>query len=225
MSWRVLRKLIAVIVAAASSGSQGADCPCAQEATPTAAAKPERLNVEVGNAPSLGPANAPVTLIVFSDFECGFCARGAETAREIVKRFGDQVRFVFKHNPLPGHPHARLAATAAQAAHEQGKFWEMHALIFRNQSELDQPSLERYAQQAGLDVSAFKESLASGRPEAAVAQDIEQARSLSIQGTPTFFVNGRIVQGAQPMEVLANLITNELTPPLRLGEGRGEGSK
>ncbi|MFP2933528.1 DsbA family protein [Pyxidicoccus sp. 3LG] len=129
---------------------------------------------KVGNAPSRGPANAPMTVVAFSDFECPFCAHAV---------------------PLPNHPNAKLAAAASLAAHEQGKFWEMHDVTFSNQRKLDRASLEGYAKQLGLNEACFKAALDSGKHDAQVAADASEGARVGASVTPTLFINGRAVVG------------------------------
>ena len=155
--------------------------------------------VALGSSPSRGAADAPVTVVVFSDFQCPFCARAEATVRDLEAAYPGKIRFVFKNQPLPIHEHARLAAKAALAAGEQGKFWEYHDALFAHQKELDRTSLERYAEDLGLDLRRFRADLDGTRLDIAVEADITEAHRLEVKGTPEFFINGRGVQGAQPL--------------------------
>jgi protein-disulfide isomerase len=177
----------------------GADCGCKGE--PEAEdAEPARVeDVPLGASPVRGPERAPLTVVVFSDFQCPFCARSEATLRAMEEEFGGRVRFAFKNQPLPFHDHARLAAKAALAAGEQGKFWEYHDALFAHQDALEPAALERYAQGLGLDLARFRKAMESERVEAALAADAADATRLGVQGTPTFFVNGRRIIGAQPI--------------------------
>jgi len=176
---------------------------------------PPPPKVEVGQAPVKGNKNAPVTIIEWSDFECPFCARGAERIQQIQDKYGDKVQFAFKHQPLPMHPNAPLAAQASMAAHEQGKFWEYHDVLFANQRALDRASLERYAQQLGLDMAKFKAVLDSGKYADYVRKDSQDGSALGANGTPTFFVNGRQLVGAQPLDAFSAIIDEELAKVAR----------
>ena len=109
--------------------------------------------------PVRGSSRAPVTLVAFSDFQCPFCARAEPTLAELLKTYGDKLRVVWKHQPLSGHPQAMPAALAAEAARQQGKFWEMHDRLFSHQAELSPQAYERWAAELGLDVARFKERL------------------------------------------------------------------
>ncbi|WP_267145139.1 DsbA family protein [Myxococcus qinghaiensis] len=157
-------------------------------------------------APALGPQKAAVTVEVWSDFECPFCSRGASVVEGLRERYGDKIRIVFRHMPLPSHVDAKKAAIAAMAAHEQGKFWEMHDVLFDNQRALDRASLEKYAKGLGLDLERFKKSLDTKAWDNYVEADLVEAQRRGIAGTPTFFINGTGVTGAQPLEVFAGHI-------------------
>jgi len=152
--------------------------------------EPER--VELAQAPCRGRADAPVELVVFSDFECPFCALGRQLVELLEKEAGPRLRVCFKHLPLTSlHSHALLAAQAAAAAHLQGKFWPMHDRLFDDQKALDREDLVASARAIGLDVERFKLALDSAPVRARVAGDVAEARRLQIHGTPTFLINGR----------------------------------
>ena len=155
--------------------------------------------VALGASPSRGDANAPVTVVVFSDFQCPFCSRAEATVRDLEAAYPGKIRFVFKNQPLPFHQNARPAAKAALAAGEQGKFWEYHDALFKHQGELDRASLERYAEDLGLDLRRFRAALDDSRLDIAIEADITEAHRLDVRGTPAFFINGRGLQGAQPL--------------------------
>ncbi|MCP3062617.1 thioredoxin domain-containing protein [Myxococcus sp. K38C18041901] len=169
-----------------------------------------RQQVEVGKAPSRGPANAPVTLVAWSDFECPFCSRAVPTLKTLEKEYEGKLRVAFKHQPLPNHPNAKLAAAASLAAHEQGKFWEFHDLLFANQRQLQRPALEDYAKQLGLDVARFNKALDSGKFDTVIAEDSREGTRVGAGGTPTFFINGRPIIGAVPVDQFRRVIDEEL---------------
>jgi protein-disulfide isomerase len=180
---------------------------------PQAAAAPAEApvqNVEVGNAPARGPKNAPVTIIAYSDFECPFCGRVVPTLKQLEEEYKGKIRVAFKHQPLSFHANAKPAAMASMAAHEQGKFWEYHDKLFQNQRALDRASLEKYAQELGLDVGKFKAALDSNKYDAHVTADMTEATRLGVNGTPSFFINGRSVVGAQPVDAFKRIIDEEL---------------
>jgi protein-disulfide isomerase len=141
--------------------------------------------------PVYGNERAPITLVVFADFECPGCKAEVPQLRAIVDQFRGRVRLVFKHFPLRSHPRAKAAAIACEAAHEQGKFWEMHDVVFAHQEALEDEDLARYAKQIGLDVGKFEEALKSRRPEKVVDADRAEGEKAGIPGTPSVFVNGR----------------------------------
>lgn len=157
------------------------------------------VKVDVGSSPVRGNPNAPITIIEFSDFQCPFCARGAATMDEIAKEYGDKVKIAFKHLPLPFHEQATPAAKASIAAHKQGKFWEMHDLLFKNQQELGTEAYEKFAKELGLNMEKFRKDMNSEETAKAVEADAALAASLDVRGTPGFFVNGVQVKGARPV--------------------------
>ncbi len=166
--------------------------------------------VNTKGSPRRGPEKAQLDLVEFSDFQCPFCSRVNPTLNQINKEYGDEVAIVFKNLPLSIHPKAAGAHAAAEAAHRQGKFWEMHDLIFANQRELTQQRFEEYAQQLGLDMDRFRKDAASPAVNKKVAADAAEAARLGVTGTPGFFVNGRFVSGAKPFDSFKQLIDEEL---------------
>lgn len=158
------------------------------------------------DAPSLGRADAKVTIEVWSDFECSFCARGADTIKDLREKYGEQVRIVFRHNPLPAHANARLAAAASMAAHEQGKFWEFHDALFAHQDALDRASLEALADKQHLDMARFRRALDSSTWNNYVDMDVAEGQRRKVTATPTFLVNGSPIIGAQPLNVFEQAI-------------------
>jgi protein-disulfide isomerase len=170
-----------------------------------------RTVVTADDDPAKGPADAPVTIIEFSDFGCPFCSRVNPTLARIKDRYGDSVRIVFRDFPiLQLHPQAGKAAEAGACANEQGKFWPMHDLMFANQQSLDAASLKQHAATLGLDAAAFEKCLDSGKNTAEWQKDSADAEKAGVQSTPAFFVNGRPVTGAVPYEQFASVIDEEL---------------
>jgi len=166
--------------------------------------------VTVGNAYAKGPANAPITIIEYSDFECPFCSRVGPTLKQVQDTYGDKVRIAFKHAPLPFHQNAPLASKAALAAGEQGKFWQMHDKLFENQKALQRPQLLGYAKDIGLDVSKFEKDLDNPKFDEVLKKDQAEGQANGANGTPTFFINGRQLVGAQPFDAFKNVIEEEL---------------
>ena len=154
-----------------------------------------------------GPEDAPVTLVEYGDFECPFCGRAEPALRELLADFGDELRFVFRDLPLADvHPRAQLAAEASEAASAQGKYWEMHDLLFEHQDALTPQDLIGYAEQLGLDVDRFRDELRRRVYAPGIAEDVESADESNVAGTPTFFVNGRRHHGSYDEESLANSV-------------------
>ncbi len=177
------------------------------------AAMVDAERIPVGNSPSLGPANALVTIVEFSDFQCPFCTRVEETLRQIRTQYGNDVRIVWKNAPLPFHNNAGPAAEAAQEAFAQGgnaKFWQMHDLLYQNQQNLDTATLERLAQQVGLNMARFRTAMTNHTHQAAVERDKTLAQAVGAQGTPNFFINGTQVTGAQPFDRFKTIIDQVL---------------
>ena len=164
------------------------------------------VKIEVGDAPIKGPKDAKITVIEFSDFQCPFCQRGAQTMDELAKAYPNDVKIAFKNLPLPFHPHAKPAAIAALAAHKQGKFWEMHDELFKNQSSLGDEFYVTTAQKLGLDVEKFKTDLKDEKLAKQVDDDTALANSLGVRGTPGFFVNGVQVRGARELAYFKDLV-------------------
>jgi protein-disulfide isomerase len=163
--------------------------------------------------PFKGSPDAPVTIVEFSDFQCPYCARFYKnTLPQIEEKYikTGKVKLIYKDFPLSFHQYAQKAAEAAECADEQGKFWEYHDKLFENQSQLDVASLKRYAAELGLDTQAFNECLDSGKMAAEVQQDFNEGKAKGVSGTPTFFINGQKLVGAQPFEAFERIIEEKL---------------
>lgn len=170
-----------------------------------------RYYVEPGSSPARGPADAPITLILFADFQCPYCARFEGTLAQLRARYTDKLRIVWKDAPDPEHSDALGAHQAARAAGEQGRFWEMHDKLVANPYLLDRATMERYAKELGLDLEKFRSALLQGRFRRAIWEDTEYGTSLAgPAGTPIVFVNGRLVPGAYPLAVFRQIIDEEL---------------
>lgn len=148
-------------------------------------------NIPLGSSYIKGKKNAPVTIVEFSDFQCPYCARLQPTLNQVLKAYPDDVKLVYKDYPLSFHKQARNAAKAARAAGEQGKYWEMHDLIFANFSKLTEDMFKDFATKLNLDVNKFLADFNSNRYDALIQQDINLARTVGVTGTPTLFVNGK----------------------------------
>jgi protein-disulfide isomerase len=167
--------------------------------------------VSVDDDPVKGTATAPVTIVEFSDFQCPFCSRAVPTLKQIEQRYGDKVRIVFRDLPLTSiHKDAAKAAEAASCANEHGKFWEMHDRLFANQSLLGVEELKKHAEAVGVPAEPFAKCLDSGKYAAEWQKDTEAAQQAGVSSTPAFFVNGRLLTGAQPLDAFVEVIDEEL---------------
>jgi protein-disulfide isomerase len=170
-----------------------------------------RVEVSIDGGIARGAENAPVTIVEFTDFHCPFCKRAAPTIAELMAKFGDKVKHVHRDFPIASlHPEAPRAHVAARCADEQGKFWAYHDKVFAGQARSSAGQLETYAREVGLDPVAFEHCLASNKYEAIVQKDIEEGSRLGVNGTPTFFINGRPLVGAQPLAKFVEIIDDEL---------------
>ncbi len=172
---------------------------------------PPRREVAIApNDPVRGPATAPITIVEFSDYQCPYCARVTPTLDKLRAAYPDKIRFIFKDFPLPNHPQAPKAAEGAHCAGEQSKYWEMHDRLFANPQALDVDTIKQHATTLGLDQAKFTQCLDSGKFADAVKAGMELGSKLGINSTPTLYVNGRPVVGAQPYEHFVAVIEEEL---------------
>jgi len=184
------------------------------------------VRASVADAPMLGRADAPVTLVEFSDYQCPFCQRFFATTLPTLKKDyidAGKVRYVFRDFPLEMHPHARKAAEAAHCAGEQGKYWEMHDMLFQHQAALAPPQLAEHARTLGVDEAKFAECLSSGRHAPRVERGLADGAAAGVQGTPGFvvgktqtgdMVEGTPIRGAQPLETFRRIIDLILAEPV-----------
>jgi protein-disulfide isomerase len=178
----------------------------------TIALRPPVVEVASAGRPERGGgAKAPVTIIEFSDYQCPFCKRAESAVDQVMKTYGDKIRLVFRDYPLPMHPAARPAAEAASCANAQGKFWDYHAKLFANQSALGEDKLKEYAKDVGLDGGKFEQCLAEKPFKKKIDEDIADGEKVGVSGTPAFFINGRMLSGAQPFEKFKEVIDEELS--------------
>src|SRR5262245_48060883 len=176
---------------------------------------PSPVRAVVGvDGPSRGPASAAVTIVEFEDFQCPFWKRAQDTIEQFLARYKDRVRMVHRDLPLRTlHPASWKAHEAGRCAEEQGKFWEYRTLLYKNAPNASPEQLNNYASQIGLNVSGFTKCLDSGKFNAVVQKDEDEANRLGIQGTPVFFINGRLLSGAQPESEFVRIIEDELNKP------------
>lgn len=172
--------------------------------------EPPREVIPKADRPSQGPENAPIELIEFSDFQCPFCENAFPTVKKVLSTYGDRIHFIYRHFPLPNHPRARPAAEAAQCANEQGKFWAYHDRLFGDQSRLSDADFKQHAAELGLDAAQFTACYDSRKYRADVDTDIRVGNEAGVSGTPAFYINGRMLSGAQPFDVFKKVIDEEL---------------
>ncbi|WHZ17295.1 MAG: hypothetical protein OJF52_004147 [Nitrospira sp.] len=171
------------------------------------------LAISTDDDPSTGSADAPVTIVEFSDFQCPYCKRSAAMIKKILRVYGEKVRFVYRDYPAPNHVHAKQAAEAAQCAAAQGKFWAYHDLLFEHQQGSSGWDFNRLAQQASMDMPAFSHCLDTHEYASEVEGDLRDALNVGVTSTPTFFINGRPLIGAKSFEEFKLLIDSTLTTP------------
>ena len=166
-------------------------------------------NISVEGSPFLGLENAPVTLAVFDDYECGYCARMEAVFSQLLAKYPKDVKLVIKQFPLRNHPNAKQAAISVLAAHKQGKFWEFHSQVFANQRELSTTKLDEIAESFDLDMTQFRKDLLSHDVLSMIVRDVREGQRIGVSGTPTIFLNGKRVKD-RSFEAMSELIDREL---------------
>jgi len=170
-----------------------------------------KANVEIHpHDPTVGPADAPVTIVQFAEYQCYFCNEAKPSLEQILAKYDGKVRLVWKDYPLSNHGRAMPAAVAAHCAGEQGKYWEMSKLLLANQHAVSDADVAGYAMDLDLKAEPFQACMTSGRQEPIVQEDLRQGKALDVRSTPTFFVNGVVVFGAQPYALFESLVEREL---------------
>ncbi len=171
----------------------------------------EEPRVQVAaEGPSKGPADAPVTIVEFSDYQCPYCAKAEATLQQLLANYPGKVRLVYRNFPLPSHPQSAKAAEAGVCAAEQDKFWPLHDAMFAHPEALAVPDLKKYARDAGLDGTMFDQCLDSGGGAKSVEKDRQAADKAGVESTPSFFINGRLLAGAVPYDQLRQIVDEEL---------------
>ncbi len=160
--------------------------------------------------PSRGPKDAPITIVEFSDFECPYCGAAHDTVEQVMSTYAGKVRLVYRQFPLSFHPHAEKAAEASLCAADQGKFWEYHDVLFKNQKKLDPTDLKAFASEVGMDGQKFGQCLESGDKKKVVDADQQAGLAAGVGGTPAFFINGIFLNGALPIDEFKKVIDLEL---------------
>lgn len=184
-----------------------------EEIVKTALASPTKFvqfPLTAGDAPSIGPANAKVTILHYVDYQCPFCAKASPTMEQIVKDYPSDVRIVYKMHPLDFHAQASIAAQAALAAHAQGKFLPMHKKLFENSSSLSRDKIMGFAKDIALDLDRFTKDLDAGTYKTEIQKQASEAQAIGASGTPASFVNGRYLSGAKPYNIFKDMIDEEL---------------
>ncbi|HKY64067.1 MAG TPA: thioredoxin domain-containing protein [bacterium] len=171
---------------------------------------PPKVDVGVDDDPSKGPKGAKVTIIEFTDYQCPFCSKVRPTVKQLVADYGDKIHYVLRDFPLDFHPAAKKAAEAAQCAGDQGKYWEYSDVLWNNQKSLEVTELKAYATGLSLDQKKFDACLDEGKYSAEVDKDLADGAKAGVNGTPTFFINGRSLSGALPVEQFKKIIDAEL---------------
>jgi protein-disulfide isomerase len=172
--------------------------------------KAPRRNVASAGHPTIGPANAPITIVEFGDFQCPFCKRAQPTLKEVLAHYPKKVRLVYMDFPLPFHPHAMDAAKAARCAEEQGKFWQYHDGLFVDQAKESPADLKSLAKKLGLNTTRFDSCFEKAKYQNAIEQDVAEGKKLGVDGTPSFYIDGRPLVGAVPYENFQQVIEDEL---------------
>jgi protein-disulfide isomerase len=173
---------------------------------------PTAVEIDAGKGFVRGEKNAAVSIVEFSDFQCPFCKAATSTMHQIMAQYAGKVRWIFRDFPIASlHPLANGAHEAARCAAEQGKFWEYHDVLFQKSPQLAPDNLKQYARDLKLDADSFDRCLAANKFQAAIAADIEEGQRLGVSGTPAFFINGRLLVGAQPATAFQQVIDSELS--------------
>ncbi len=169
-----------------------------------------RIDVSVDDDPTVGPADAPITIIQFAEYQCPYCGKARESLDRVEKQYEGKVRLVFRDFPLDFHPRAVPAAVAANCAGKQDKYWPVHNAIMKDQQSLADADLLAIAKTAGVDIASWEECRKDPAMEAEVAKDLDDGRKAGVSGTPAFFINGIFINGAQPFEKFKAIIDAEL---------------
>lgn len=172
--------------------------------------KPDRLTVEERGNPSFGSKNAQVTIIEFSDFECPFCQRSQLVSKELRAKYKDKIRWVFRDFPLSFHQNAMFAHIAANCGNQQGKYWDLFDLLFQNTGSLDRSKVMKLASDLNLDMKKFEDCTNDKSILSEIQEDISEGQELGVNGTPAFFINGIMLEGAQPLSAFEKIIDQEL---------------
>jgi len=208
------RGLADIIVKAIREGKNPEQAVADSELVNRRSASPTLLEaaipLPIDGAPMKGPASGRITIVEFSDFECPFCSKAAAKVDAVLQAYPNEARLVFKQYPLPTHPHAKMAAEAALAAHAQNKFWPMHDKLFANSRNLSDATVLAAAKEIGLDLTRFQNDLKSAKIKQTIDKDIADGNKAQVNGTPTVFINGKRYNGPLELVVMKPLLDAEL---------------
>ncbi len=168
------------------------------------------VEIPTAGAPSKGPNDARITIVEFSDFECPYCAKASSEIAQLMSDYPKDVKLIYKQFPLETHPHARMAAQAALAAQEQGKFWELHDRMFANYRQLSREHVASWAQELGVDLAKFNAGMDSKVIATRIEKDLHDGEYAGVNGTPTFFINGQRYNGPPTVSALKGVLDQEL---------------
>jgi len=168
------------------------------------------VKIPTAGSPVMGPADAPVTLVEFSDFQCPYCSLAVSKLNAVLKAYPKQVKLIFKQFPLDTHSQAAQAAAAAIAAHQQGKFWPMHDALFASRRDLSRPTILAIAGKTGLDMKRFTADLDSAETKKTVARDVEDGDKAGVEGTPSVYINGQKYNGSLELDAIRKVIDEEM---------------
>jgi protein-disulfide isomerase len=209
------RGLSNIIVEAVKKGSSEADAVAEAKASKLGKPKEAKLlddpvPIPTLGSPTTGPANARIVLVEFSDFQCPYCVKAVEKINALLKAYPNDVRLIFKQYPLESHPQASISAAAALAAHNQGKFWQMHDILFANRTQLSRQNILGWAAKIGLDMKRFNADLDSDAIKKAVIKDTQDGDKAGVEGTPTVFIDGQRYNGELALDAIRPVIDGEL---------------
>ena len=205
--------LAKIAIEAVKTGKSAEEIQKALAAGP--ALKPPKLledpvSIPTAGAPVTGPAEAKITLIEFSDFECPYCSKAIADVHAIMAAYPGKIKLIYKQFPLSMHPHAEFAAAASLAARDQGKFWEMHDKLFANYRQLNRQNVLLWANQIGLNMEKFVADLDSGKYAATIKRDVKDGEVAGVFGTPSFFINGQHYNGPLELRAVKPILDAEL---------------
>ena len=213
--------LVVVVSAVGVGYPRAAISQASSSPSPSAPKRVDPSALHVDHAPARGSRQAPLQMVVFSDFQCPYCSRFAKTLTFAEETFGEKLRIEFRHYPLPGHQFAPLASAAAICAHRQGRFWDFHDRLFADQSQVNPEGLNALADDLGMDAETVSRCSQDPEVRAQIAADREAGEAAGVRGTPAFFVNGTFYNGALPIEELSRVLELELERSGKLASDEG----